>query len=111
MRRSSSGASERCQLDAAISRSAGRIVTCTSFSASANVAADTGGPVTGPVPNVGGAPGVAAGDAGGGAGPDDDGRLGAARDRGGEHTQGSGEQELSACVHDASPWIYHGGSS
>ena len=34
---------------------------CTSFSASENVAGDTGGPVTGPVPNVGGAPGVEGG--------------------------------------------------
>jgi hypothetical protein len=58
VRRSRSGASDRCQLAAAISRSAGRSVTCTSFSASANVDGDTGGPVTGPVPNVGGAPGV-----------------------------------------------------
>jgi len=57
-RRSSSGAIERCHVDAAISRSAAFIVTCASFSASANVAADTGGPDTGPVPNVGGAPGV-----------------------------------------------------
>src|SRR5262245_66361439 len=58
LRRSISGASDRCQLDAASSRSDGRIVICTSFSASANVPAETGGPVTGPVPNVGGAPGV-----------------------------------------------------
>jgi hypothetical protein len=35
------------------------MVTCASFSASANVDADTGGPVTGPVPKVGGAPGAA----------------------------------------------------
>ena len=34
------------------------MVICTSFSASAKVAADTGGPVTGPVPKAGGAPGV-----------------------------------------------------
>jgi hypothetical protein len=62
-RRSSSGAIDRCQLAAAISRSAPVIVTCASFSASANVDGDTGGPDTGPVPKVGGAPGVA-GDAG-----------------------------------------------
>ena len=37
------------------------IVTCASFSASANVAGDTGGPDTGAVPNVGGAPGVGGG--------------------------------------------------
>ena len=48
----------RCQVEAAMSRSAGVIVTCASFSASANVADDTGGPDTGPVPNVGGAPAV-----------------------------------------------------
>jgi hypothetical protein len=40
------------------------MVTCTSFSASANVPAETGGPLIGPVPNVGGAPGVDAGAAG-----------------------------------------------
>ena len=73
VRRSSSGASDRCQLDAASSRSRRRIVTCTSFSASANVAADTGGPVTGPVPNVGGAPGVDGSDAGAGVGADAEG--------------------------------------
>src|SRR5262249_36982747 len=32
------------------------MVTCASFSASANVAADTGGPGGGPVPDVGGGP-------------------------------------------------------
>src|SRR6185295_19031410 len=57
-RRSSSGAIDRRQLAAAISRSAGVIVTCASFSASAKVDGATGGPETGPVPNVGGAPGV-----------------------------------------------------
>jgi hypothetical protein len=35
------------------------MVTCTSFSASANVAGLTAGPDPAPVPNVGGAPGVA----------------------------------------------------
>jgi hypothetical protein len=40
---------------AAISRSAGVIVTCTSFSASAKVAGETSGPAAGAVPNVGGA--------------------------------------------------------
>jgi hypothetical protein len=73
VRRSRSGARVRCQLEAACSRSEGRIVICTSFSASANVAGDTGGPVIGPVPNVGGAPGVEAGAAGAGACPELDG--------------------------------------
>src|SRR5215467_10951086 len=66
VRRSRSGARVRCQLEAACSRSEGRIVIWASFSASANVAGDTGGPVIGPVPNVGGAPGVDAGTAGAG---------------------------------------------
>ena len=39
------------------------MVICTSFSASANVSAVTGGPEPGPVPKVGGAPAVV--DAGG----------------------------------------------
>src|SRR5439155_5328197 len=65
-RRSTSGAIVRCQLAAAIWRSLALIDTCARRSASANVAVETGGPVTGPVPNVGGAPGVA-GAAGGGA--------------------------------------------
>src|SRR5262249_45808716 len=56
--RSSSGAIDRCQLAAAISRSSAVIVTCASFSASANVEAATGGPDAGDVPKVGGAPGV-----------------------------------------------------
>src|SRR5262245_50491937 len=56
--RSSSGAIDRCQLAAAISRSPAVIVTCASFSASANVEAATGGPAAGDVPKVGGAPGV-----------------------------------------------------
>jgi hypothetical protein len=49
------------QLAAAISRSATVIVTCASFSASANVDGETGGPDIGPVPKVGGAPGVVGG--------------------------------------------------
>src|SRR4051794_38886919 len=57
-RRSSSGAIVRCQLAAAMSRSGCVIVTCASFSASAKVEPETGGPVTGPVPKVGGAPAV-----------------------------------------------------
>ncbi len=82
------------QLAAAISRSAGLIVTCASFSASANVAGETGGPDTGAVPNVGGAPGV----------------VGAARNlersacRSGtrprrQRAERSGDQELSASIH------------
>jgi hypothetical protein len=39
-------------------RCSGVIVTCISFSASANVPALTSGPVSGAVPKVGGAPGV-----------------------------------------------------
>src|ERR1019366_3907255 len=45
------------QLPAAISRAAGLSPTCTSFSASAKVAGDTGGPTGGAVPKAGGAPG------------------------------------------------------
>src|SRR5437867_6159081 len=60
-RRSRSGAIDCRQLAAAISRSAALIVTCASCSASANVTDDTGGPDTGAVPKVGGAPGVAGG--------------------------------------------------
>ena len=67
---------DRCQVAAAISRSSGVSVTCASFSASANVAADTGGPLTGPVPNVGGAPAV--GDDDGGAADCESGRHAAA---------------------------------
>jgi hypothetical protein len=63
-RRSRNGAMDLRQLAAAISRSAELIVTCTSFSASANVAAETGGPDSGPVPKVGGAPGVVGGTGG-----------------------------------------------
>src|SRR5262245_42021574 len=58
-RRSSCGAIDRGQLADAISRSAALIVTCISFSASANVEGETGGPAAGAVANVGGAPGVA----------------------------------------------------
>ena len=47
------------QLPTAIVRSASVIVTCASFSASANVVADTSGPTAGAVLNAGGAPGVA----------------------------------------------------
>src|SRR5690242_5783990 len=57
-RRSSSGAIDFRQLAAATSRSAALIVTCASFSASANVAGETAGPDSGPVPKAGGAPGV-----------------------------------------------------
>ena len=59
VRRSSSGAIDVRQLAVAISRWSGLIVTCASFSASAKVAGETGGPDSGPVPKVGGAPGVA----------------------------------------------------
>jgi hypothetical protein len=59
--RSRRGAIVRPQLAAAISRSPAVIVTCASFSASANVEAATGGPAAGDVPKVGGAPGVADG--------------------------------------------------
>ena len=55
-RRSRYGAIDERQLAAAICRSASVIVTCASFSASANVAADTAGPAPFAVPNVGGAP-------------------------------------------------------
>src|SRR5882672_2077820 len=60
-RRSRSGAIDCRQLAAAISRSAALIVTCASFSASANVDGDTAGPDAGAVPKVGGAPGVVGG--------------------------------------------------
>ena len=58
VRRSRYGASDRRHESAACCRSAGVIVTCISFSASANVAGVTAGPEPAPVPNVGGAPGV-----------------------------------------------------
>src|SRR5688572_11301455 len=60
VRRSNSAASDVRQLRDAISRCAGVIVTCISFSASANVAGETSGPTGGAVLNAGGAPGVAA---------------------------------------------------
>ena len=59
VRRSNSAASDVRQLRDAISRCAGVIVTCISFSASANVAGETSGPTGGAVLNAGGAPGVA----------------------------------------------------
>src|SRR5579872_35834 len=61
VRRSRYGAIDSRQDAAACWRSAGVIVTCTSFSASANVAGVTSGPTPAAFPNVGGAPG---GDAG-----------------------------------------------
>src|SRR5439155_25056364 len=64
VRRSNSAASEVRQLFAAISRCAGVIVTCISFSASANVAGVTSGPTGGAVLNAGGAPGVSVAGAG-----------------------------------------------
>ena len=45
------------QLPAACCRSAGVRLNSTSFSASAKVAAETGGPTSGAVPNAGGVPG------------------------------------------------------
>src|SRR5438552_3978669 len=59
VRRSRYCASDCLHVSAACCRSAAVIVTCISFSASANVAGDTAGPAPAPVPNVGGAPGVA----------------------------------------------------
>ena len=96
--RSRSGAIDRRQLAAAISRSPAVIVTCASFSASANVEAATGGPDAGDVPKVGGAPGVAGGsrDAGGR-------RLVAAGDRRAHDAQRRGDQELSSGVHAHPP--------
>src|SRR5438876_11161620 len=58
VRRSKYCASDVRHESAACWRSAGVMVTCISFSASANVAGVTGGPAPAPVPNVGGAPGV-----------------------------------------------------
>src|SRR5262245_59114091 len=63
VRRSRYCASDVRQVSAACCRSASVIVTCISFSASANVAGVTAGPEPAPVPNVGGAPGVVGGDA------------------------------------------------
>src|SRR5947207_3374994 len=59
VRRSRYGASDRRHVPAACCRSAAVIVTCISFSASANVAGETMGPEPVPVPKVGGAPGAA----------------------------------------------------
>ena len=56
-RRSRSGAIDVRQLFDAISRSAGVIVTSTSFSASAKVFGETSGPTPRAVLNAGGAPG------------------------------------------------------
>ena len=58
VRRSSIGAIVLRQVAAAIVRSAGVIVTCANFSASAKVFVVTSGPAGGSVPNVGGAPAV-----------------------------------------------------
>jgi hypothetical protein len=56
VRRSRYCANDERHDSASCCRSAGVIVICTSFSASANVSAVTGGPDPAPVPNVGGAP-------------------------------------------------------
>src|ERR1700677_3960003 len=61
VRRSYRGAIDLRQLPAACSRSEGLSENCTSFSASAKVAAQTTGPPSGAVPNAGGEPGVATG--------------------------------------------------
>jgi hypothetical protein len=58
VRRSRYDASDCRQEPAACCRSACLMVTCISFSASANVEADTSGPDPVPAANVGGAPGV-----------------------------------------------------
>lgn len=58
VRRSRYGANSARHESAACCRSASVIVTCISFSASANVAVLTGGPAPAPVPHVGGAPAV-----------------------------------------------------
>jgi|SRR5690348_4086943 hypothetical protein len=50
------------QLPAAVWRSAGLSSNCTSFSASAKVDVETGGPASGDVPKAGGAPGVVGAD-------------------------------------------------
>ena len=94
VRRSSSGAIDVRQLAAAILRCASVIVTCTSFSASANVAGVTSGPTAGAVPNVGGAPAtglpafcVARG------------LVALARGGGAEHAEGRGDEKLAARIH------------
>src|SRR4026208_2394557 len=58
VRRSRYGASDWRHESAACWRSAGVIITCISFSASANAAGVTSGPEPTPGPNVGGAPAV-----------------------------------------------------
>ena len=57
VRRSYKGAIALRQFPAACSRSEGVRSNCTSFSASAKVAAETGGPTSGAVPKAGGDPG------------------------------------------------------
>src|SRR5262245_47433576 len=71
VRRSTYCAIDVRHVSAACWRSAVVMVTCISFSAFANVAGVTSGPEPGPVPKVGGAPGVgdAVCDAGAGASP------------------------------------------
>src|SRR3954454_4304035 len=59
VRRSYNGAIVFRQLPAAILRSLLPSSNCTSFSASAKVDVETGGPASGDVPKAGGAPGVA----------------------------------------------------
>ena len=95
--RSRSGAIDRRQLAAAISRSPAVIVTCASFSASANVEADTAGPEAGDVPKVGGAPGVA-----GGVGTRRP-AAGRGRRRPPKTPERRGDQELSSGVHAHPP--------
>src|SRR5689334_18887061 len=68
VRRSRYGAIDVRHVSAACWRSAGVRVIWTSFSASAKVVVVTSGPTPGPVPNVGGAPGVGDGVWGGAAG-------------------------------------------
>src|SRR5262249_17520092 len=58
-RRPRGGAIAVRQLPTIIDFAASELVTCTSFSASVNVAVDTSGPTAAPVLNAGGAPGVA----------------------------------------------------
>jgi hypothetical protein len=98
-RRSRYGASDRRQESAACCRSACVIVTCISFSASANVDAETSGPEPVPVPNVGGAPGVAGAVCAGASTP---GAL-FAGSRGHEHTEWRADQKLTTGVHVGTP--------
>ena len=91
----------RRQLAAAISRSAGVIVTCTSFSASAKVDGVTSGPTGGAVPKAGGAPGGGVGLRGLVAGEGDR-RQHACT----QHAQWRGQQELASRVHrGAISWL------